>query len=139
MALEITFLEGRRTRGTKVCFAPPAGYNFDSTAFVPRASRLLLCELRIPRGAFLVSQDAISCERTKVCFAHPASYCFGSTTFVPRASRLLLCELRIHQTANGRFFLSNRSKQVPRFNCENNKQCFGYRQVTKRIANIRLI
>ncbi len=37
---------------TKVCFAHPAGYNFGSTAFVPRASRLLLCELRILPEAF---------------------------------------------------------------------------------------
>ena len=42
----------------------PASYNFGSTAFVPRASRLLFCELRITPEASL-SQDAIPCERKK--------------------------------------------------------------------------
>ena len=73
-----------------MCFAHPAGYNFDSTAFVPRASRLLLCELRIPRGAFLVSQDAISCERTKVCFAPEP----------------LLCRIASWYTRRGTYFFS---------------------------------
>ena len=42
---------------TKVCFAPPAGHNFGSATFVPRASILLFCELRIPPEVF-ISQDA---------------------------------------------------------------------------------
>ena len=47
-----------------MCFAHPAGHNFGSATFVPRTSRLLLCELRILPKAVL-SQDAISCERKK--------------------------------------------------------------------------
>ena len=39
----------------------PADHCFGSTTFVPRASRRLLCELRIMPEAF-ISQDAISCE-----------------------------------------------------------------------------
>ena len=39
---------------TKVCFLHPAGHCFGSTAFVPRASRLLLCELRILPVAYAI-------------------------------------------------------------------------------------
>ncbi len=83
---------------TKVCFAHLAGYCFGSTAFVPRASRLLFCELRIMPEAF-ISQDAISCE-IKSGRISPAA----DIILIVQALLLYLCTL-LHCRSNGKVCL----------------------------------